>query len=79
MPNAKKIKASQHTVLLHDAEELDDNLGGRTDENLSLSGFLGVVDGVERIVKDGCFDHFGGWRFSNQKLEMRYLQKKNLY
>ena len=41
-----------HTVLLHDAEELDNNLGGRADQDLSLSGFLGVVDGVERIVED---------------------------
>ena len=41
-----------HTVLLHDAEELDDDLGARSDEDLSLSGLLGVVDGVERIVED---------------------------
>ena len=40
------------TVLLHDAEELDNDLGGRSDENLSLSGFLGIVDGIERIVED---------------------------
>ena len=39
-------------MLLHDAEELDNDLGGRSDENLSLSRLLGVVDGVERIVKD---------------------------
>jgi hypothetical protein len=43
---------SQHTVFLHDTEELDDNLGGRTDQDLSLSGLLGVVDGIERIVED---------------------------
>jgi hypothetical protein len=39
-------------VLLHDAEELDDNLGGRSDQDLSLSGLLGVVDGIERIVEN---------------------------
>jgi hypothetical protein len=66
-------------VLLHDAEELDDNLGGRSDENLSLSRLLGVVDGVERIVEDGGFNHFGGRRFSNRKMEVRYLRKKLLY
>jgi len=40
------------TVLLHDAKELDNNLGAWTDENLSLSLLLGVVDGIKRIVKD---------------------------
>jgi len=41
-----------HTVLLHDTEELDDDLGGRSDQDLSLSGLLSVVDGIERIIKD---------------------------
>jgi hypothetical protein len=34
------------TVLLHDGQELDDDLGRRTDENLSLSTLFGVVDVV---------------------------------
>jgi hypothetical protein len=37
-------------VLLHDAEELDNDLRGWSDQDLSLSGLLGVVDGIERIV-----------------------------
>ena len=49
-----------HTVLLHDAQELDDDLGGRTDEDLALASLLGVVDGVKRIVEDGGLDHFDG-------------------
>jgi hypothetical protein len=40
------------TVLLHHAEELDDDLGAGPDEDLALSGLLGVVDAVERIVED---------------------------
>lgn len=61
-------------MLLHDSEELDDNLGGRSDEDLALSGLLGVVDGVERIVEDGSLDHFGGGkRFSDRRFEKRYL------
>jgi hypothetical protein len=54
MPNGveKKRNYCQHTVLLHDAEELDNDLGGWSDENLSLSGLLCVVDGIERIVED---------------------------
>ena len=50
------------TVLLHDVEELDDDLGRGSDEDLSLPGLLGVVDGVEAIVEDGSLDHFGGWK-----------------
>lgn len=54
MPNWKEIPeiAEIHTVLLHNTEEFDNDLGRRTDENLSLSRFLGIVDGVERIVED---------------------------
>ena len=43
----------RRTVLLHDVQEADDDLGGRTDQDLALASLLGVVDGVERIVKDG--------------------------
>jgi hypothetical protein len=39
-------------MLLHNAEELDDDLGRRSDQDLSLSRLLGVVDGVERIVEN---------------------------
>lgn len=53
MPNeGKRRNICRHTVLLHDTEELDDDLGGWADENLTLSGLLSVVDGVERIVED---------------------------
>jgi hypothetical protein len=53
-------------MLLHNREELDDNLGRRADQDLSLSRLLGVVDGIERIVEDGSLNHFGGERFSNR-------------
>ena len=39
-------------MLLHNAEELDDNLGGWSDQDLTLSRLLGVVDGIERIVEN---------------------------
>lgn len=52
MPNGGHEKNIPHTVLLHNTEEFDDNLGGWSDHNLSLSGLLGVVDGIERIVED---------------------------
>lgn len=62
---------TSRTVLLHDSKELDDDLGGRTDEDLALAGLLGVVHGVKRIVEDGGLDHFGGLvesRFSNRNV-----------
>ena len=53
MPNVwMKNCRIERTVLLHDGEELDDNLGGRADQDLTLAGFFSVVDGVERIVEN---------------------------
>ena len=54
-------------MLLHDRKELDDDLGRRTDQDLTLAALLGVVDGVKGIVEDGSLDHFCGCRarFSN--------------
>ena len=55
----------RRTVLLHDVQETDDDLGGGADQDLALASLLGVVDGIKRIVEDGGLDHFGGvWRFS---------------
>lgn len=48
----------RRTVLLHDVQETDDDLGGRADQDLALAGLLGVVDGVKRIVQNGGL-HFG--------------------
>lgn len=42
---------------LHDAQELDNDLGRRSNHDLALAGLLGIVDGVERIVEDGVFGH----------------------
>lgn len=50
----------QRTVLLHNLQELDDDLGRGPDHDLTLAGLLGVVDAVEGIVQDGGADHFDG-------------------
>lgn len=50
----------EHTVLLHDSQELDDDLGARSDQDLALACLLGVVDGLERIVENGSTSHLGG-------------------
>jgi len=47
-------------VLLHDLEELDNDLGGGPDHNLALAALLGIVERVEGIVEDGSADHLGG-------------------
>jgi len=48
------------TMALHDLQELDNDLGAGSDQDLALAGLLGVVDGVEGIVENRSADHFGG-------------------
>lgn len=40
-------------MLLHDSQEADDDLGGRSDEDLTLSTLLGVDDVVKAVGEDG--------------------------
>lgn len=70
----------RHTVALHDGQELDNDLGRRTDQDLALAGLLGVVDGIEAIVENGSLDHFGGCmrRFSSGSGRLRYLHVKSV-
>ena len=49
-------------MFLHDAEEFDDDLRARSDQDLSLSGLFRVVHAVERIVEDAGLDHVGDRR-----------------
>lgn len=69
----------KRTVALHDLEELDNDLGAGSDQDLALAGLLGIVDAVEGVVENGSADHFGGieWRFSSRDWEMRYLPMDN--
>jgi len=46
-------------MLLHQGQELDNDLRGRTDQDLTLAALLGIVDVVEAVVQDGNADHFG--------------------
>lgn len=50
------------TVLLHDVEELDGDLGGRSDQDLALAHAVGVVDAVHGIGQNACSNHDGGCR-----------------
>lgn len=50
-------------MLLHDVQELDNDLRRGTDQDLTATHLLGVVDGVERIVENGGADHFDGLFF----------------
>jgi hypothetical protein len=53
----KRISKQKLTVLLHNRKELDNDLGGRTDKNLTLATLFGVVDVVQSIVEDRDADH----------------------
>jgi hypothetical protein len=54
------LELANVAVALHDLQELDDDLGARSDQDLTLAGLLGIVDGVEGVVENGGADHFGG-------------------
>ncbi|EEQ39429.1 40S ribosomal protein S22 [Clavispora lusitaniae ATCC 42720] len=45
-------------VLLHNLQELDDDLGGWSDQDLTLTGLFSVVDGVQSVSEDGSSGHF---------------------
>ena len=61
-------------MLLHTMQEFDNDLRARADEDLPLSGFLSVVDGVECVIKDASSDHGRDFmRFSTQYRELRCL------
>lgn len=47
-------------MLLHDTEELDDDLGTRSDHDLSLSSLLSIVDRLEAVIEDRCSSHSDG-------------------
>ena len=63
-------------MLLHDVEELDDDFGAWSDEDLPLAGLFGVVDRFEGIVEDTGSNHYAGTglRFSSGRSGLRYLR-----
>lgn len=76
METSKRM--SERTMLLHDPEEPDDDLGRRPDQDLALASPLGVVDRDESVVKNRSASHLDGSesrRFSNRRfsVDVRYL------
>ena len=67
----------KHTVLLHDAEELDNDLGGGAHHHLALACLLGIVDCVEAIVEDGSANHFEMCRGSRVVVMSRFSMARN--
>ena len=59
--NLTATTSLKRTVLLHDAQNLDDDLGSRSDEHLTLASSFGVDNVVETVVEDGDSDHFERW------------------
>lgn len=43
------LELTDVTMLLHDGQELDDDLGGGSNQDLTLTGLLGIVDCVQGI------------------------------
>lgn len=54
------LELANVAVLLHDGEELDDDLGRRSDHDLSLTGLLGVGDGLESVSENRGSGHCVG-------------------
>ena len=48
------------TVLLHQLKELDDDLGGWADDNLTLTTLFSIGDGLEGVCEDRNEDHVVG-------------------
>jgi len=51
----------QLTILLHLLQELDHDLTGRADEDLTLSTLLSVGDSLEAIGEDRYANHFSNY------------------
>lgn len=47
-------------VLLHDAQELDDDLRTGPDHDLPLARLFGIVDALEGVIEDACSNHLEG-------------------
>lgn len=54
-----KFKFTNVTVLLHNSQKLDNDLGRWSDQDLSLTGLFCVVDSVQCICEDGSSGHLG--------------------
>ena len=47
------------TVLLHAMQEFNNDLGAGSNEHLALARFFSVIDGIQCIIENTCFDHIG--------------------
>ena len=56
------FKVINVSVLLHDSEELDDDLGGRTDEDLALATALGISNAPKSIAQHAHTSHLNSVR-----------------
>jgi hypothetical protein len=59
----------QLTVLLHDLQELDDNLGGWSDQDLTLSTLLSVGNSLEDIGEHRHLGHLQGKRADQKQIK----------
>eukprot|EP00353_Schmidingerella_taraikaensis_P017671 CAMPEP_0185622594 /NCGR_PEP_ID=MMETSP0436-20130131/59315_1 /TAXON_ID=626734 ORGANISM="Favella taraikaensis, Strain Fe Narragansett Bay" /NCGR_SAMPLE_ID=MMETSP0436 /ASSEMBLY_ACC=CAM_ASM_000390 /LENGTH=163 /DNA_ID=CAMNT_0028264377 /DNA_START=143 /DNA_END=634 /DNA_ORIENTATION=- len=59
------LKLVNVAVSLHDTEELDEDLGDRSQDNLSFASLLGVAHVLQCVVHHGHLNHFGGGSKAN--------------
>lgn len=48
---------TKHTMLLHDDEELNDDLRRRSDHDLALAALFSIVHALEGIIQDANSHH----------------------
>ena len=61
-------------MLLHDLQELDDDLRRGADQHLALSTALCIDDGIKRIVEDGNASHLAEYKEPCRYAESGVLQ-----
>lgn len=65
------------TVLLHNLQELDHDLGARPDEHLPLSTLLSVGDGLQSVREHSHFHHLRSFFSSIHPFIVNATRKKN--
>ena len=49
---------AKHTMSLHNSQELDNDLGRGSDQDLSLTSLLGVGNSLKSVSENGSASHF---------------------
>ena len=61
----------------HDSQEFDDDFGAWSDQNLTFTTFLSIVDWVKSIGENIHANHFGAWELWSNTIWVNIL--KNIW